>query len=98
MRADSFTLVLVNRILDRTGDSGLAFISSLKEDSTLASVPVMLVSNFPDAQRQAMARGSCRASAKRLYMRREPGATCARCLRLLRLPRDAQLYYARTRG
>src|SRR4051812_1212009 len=56
--ADRFHLVLVNRILDLDHSSGLAFISSLKRDEALAQVPVMLVSNYADAQRQAVARGA----------------------------------------
>ena len=40
------------------GASGLEFISQLKEDPALAEIPVMLVSNFPDAQKQALARGA----------------------------------------
>ena len=51
-------LVLVNRILDRDGDSGLDFIRRLKEDAGLAATPVMLVSNYSDAQQQAIALGA----------------------------------------
>jgi CheY-like chemotaxis protein len=58
LRAHPFTLVLVNRILDANGASGLAFISQLKEDPVLSEIPVMLVSNYPDAQQQAAARGA----------------------------------------
>jgi CheY-like chemotaxis protein len=58
LRADPFDLVLVNRLLDANGASGLEFISQLKEDPALAEIPVMLVSNFPDAQKQALARGA----------------------------------------
>src|SRR5947209_20284179 len=58
LRTGRFALVLVNRILDSNGASGLAFISQLKEDPALAGIPVMLVSNFPDAQQQAVARGA----------------------------------------
>src|SRR5438552_10025899 len=58
LRAEQFDLVLVNRVLDATGASGLGFISQLKEDAALADVPVMLISNYPDAQQQAVARGA----------------------------------------
>jgi CheY-like chemotaxis protein len=58
LRADRFDLVMVNRILDRNGESGLAFISQLKEDEALADIPIMLVSNYADAQQQAVARGA----------------------------------------
>jgi DNA-binding response OmpR family regulator len=52
LRKDSFDLVLVNRVFDQ-GGSGLELISSLKSDVSLSEVPVMLVSDLPEAQRQA---------------------------------------------
>jgi CheY-like chemotaxis protein len=58
IRRGDAALVLVNRILDATGDSGLDFIRDLKSDPALASVPVMLVSNFAEAQQQAVAFGA----------------------------------------
>ncbi len=53
-----YDLVLVNRVFDRGGDSGFDLIKEVREDSTLAEVPVMLVSNFADAQRQATELGA----------------------------------------
>jgi CheY-like chemotaxis protein len=58
LRTERFALVLVNRILDANGASGLTFISQVKEDAALAGVPVMLVSNYSDAQQEATARGA----------------------------------------
>ncbi len=58
LRKAPFDIVLVNRILDVGGASGLAFIGQVKSDATLAKVPVMLVSNFPEAQEQAVAAGA----------------------------------------
>src|SRR5687767_2314499 len=37
----SISLVLVNRVLDRTGEEGLDFIRGLKGDAALANTPVM---------------------------------------------------------
>jgi CheY-like chemotaxis protein len=51
-------LVLVNRIFDRDGGSGLDFITRLKTDKELSRIPVMLVSNYEDAQHQAVTRGA----------------------------------------
>jgi two-component system chemotaxis response regulator CheY len=50
-------LVLVNRMLDR-GGSGLDCIAELKRDPELRTVPVMLVSNLRDPQRQAVELGA----------------------------------------
>lgn len=58
MRSDQFGLVLVNRIFDLDGTSGVELIQWLKGDPTLAAVPVMLVSNFPEAQAKAVAQGA----------------------------------------
>jgi CheY-like chemotaxis protein len=53
MRSTPFDLVLVNRVLDRDGSSGLDLIRALKKDPETALVPAMLVSDHPDAQHAA---------------------------------------------
>lgn len=58
LRGGSFDLVLVNRISDYDGSSGLDLIRMITADPALAAVPVMLVSNYPDAQAQAEALGA----------------------------------------
>lgn len=54
----AFDLVLVNRVFDRDGSLGLDFISQLKADARYAALPVMLVSNFAEAQAEAVRRGA----------------------------------------
>ena|SRR5579862_6277172 len=58
LRHHEVALILVNRILDATGDSGLDFIQEINGDPKTRDVPVMLVSNFADAQAQAVTRGA----------------------------------------
>ena len=58
LREQSFDLVLVNRVLDADGRSGLDVIRQLKTDEALKPVAVMLVSNYDDAQREATALGA----------------------------------------
>ncbi len=58
LRAGAYDLVLVNRVLDRGGDSGLDFIAHIREQPDLRRPPVMLVSNYPEAQAQAVAAGA----------------------------------------
>jgi len=58
LRQGGIDLVLVNRVSDRDGSSGLDFIRQMKADDALRQVPVMLVSNYADAQKQAVALGA----------------------------------------
>jgi two-component system chemotaxis response regulator CheY len=58
LRQESFPLVLVNRVFDATGEGGLDFIRRVKGDPELQDVPMMLVSNFPEAQEEAAAAGA----------------------------------------
>jgi two-component system chemotaxis response regulator CheY len=58
LRAESFDLVLVNRVLDADGSSGLDLIRAVRADEGLGGVPVMLVSNYEDAQEEAVAAGA----------------------------------------
>lgn len=53
-----FDLILVNRILDSDGSEGLAVIRELKSDPRTQSFPVMLVSNYQDAQMKAIEEGA----------------------------------------
>ncbi len=58
LQSGDFGLVLINRIFDADGDSGLDLIRRLKADESLSSVPVMLVSNYDDAQQLAKDAGA----------------------------------------
>ena len=58
LRRESYALVLVNRVFDADGSSGLELIRTLKADEQLRTVPVMLVSNYDDAQTQAVQAGA----------------------------------------
>lgn len=58
LRAGGFDLVLVNRLLDADGSPGLELIRAIKADPGLASIPVMLVSNYPESQAQARELGA----------------------------------------
>jgi CheY-like chemotaxis protein len=51
-----YALVLVNRVFDRDGGDGQALIRTLKQH--YPELPVMLVSNFADAQATAQAAGA----------------------------------------
>ena len=55
---ETFDLVLVNRILDRDGSQGLELIKQITTDGNLNRVPVMLVSNYEEPQREAVEIGA----------------------------------------
>lgn len=59
-----FRLVLVNRIGDSDGARGVDLIRSLKADPELADLPVMLVSNYPEAQDEAVEAGALEGFGK----------------------------------
>jgi two-component system chemotaxis response regulator CheY len=53
-----YALVLVNRVLDWDGSSGVDVVRAVKQHEALRQVPVMLVSNYEDAQEEAVAAGA----------------------------------------
>lgn len=58
LRREPFDLVLVNRIIDCDGSQGIELVRRAQTDPTLREVPVMLVSDFPQAQSDAVALGA----------------------------------------
>ncbi len=57
LRQGPFALVLVNRLFDADGSSGLELVRQLAAERP-HNVPVMLVSNYADAQEEAEAAGA----------------------------------------
>ncbi len=62
LRAEPFDLVLVNRKIDADYSDGLALIERMR--AARIEVPVMLISNFPEAQDEAVALGARRGFGK----------------------------------
>lgn len=62
VRRGGYALVLVNRVFDADGGSGLELIRAVKAESS--AVPVMLVSNFPESQAEAVAAGAAEGFGK----------------------------------
>ncbi|MCO6432371.1 MAG: LCP family protein [Deltaproteobacteria bacterium] len=58
------SLVLVNRINDADGSSGLDLIRELKSSPETRAVPVMLISNYEEAQAEAIALGAVKGFGK----------------------------------
>lgn len=59
-----FSLVLINRILDMDGTAGQTVLESIRSSDAATSPPVMLVSNFDDAQETAVKAGALRGFGK----------------------------------
>ena len=58
LEQQAFDLVLVNRVFDADGGSGVGFIRQLTQREPHVTVPVMLVSNYQDAQDEAVKAGA----------------------------------------
>ncbi len=58
LRRDRFDLVLVNREFARSKALGVELIRQIKVDPRLADVPVMLLSDYAEAQQEAVAAGA----------------------------------------
>ena len=64
LKGGQFDLVLVNRKLDCDYSDGVDVIRELKADPETASVPVMLVTNYPEHQEAAIEVGAVRGFGK----------------------------------
>lgn len=62
VRKQSYDLVLVNRIIFQDGSDGLDLIRQAKREEL--TVPIMLVSNYEDAQLEAVAVGGVQGFGK----------------------------------
>ncbi len=58
IRTEPFNLITVNRKLDADYSDGMDVIQSIQQDPDINTTPVMLVSNYPDAQEKAVQIGA----------------------------------------
>ncbi|MDX1958537.1 MAG: hypothetical protein SFU98_08190 [Leptospiraceae bacterium] len=71
LQKDSVDLVLVNRKLDIDYTDGTILIELMKADEKLKNIPIMLVSNYPEAQDEAMKLGAIKGFGKLEYRSEE---------------------------
>lgn len=64
VRSGSYDLVLINRIFEFSGESGIDLIRKLRADPETCASVLMLVSNLEEAQQQAVAAGAVRGFGK----------------------------------
>jgi two-component system chemotaxis response regulator CheY len=55
VKESPFDLIVVNRLFDRNGESGIELIKRLK---ATMKTPMMLISNYPEYQEEAVAAGA----------------------------------------
>ncbi|PQO37025.1 response regulator [Blastopirellula marina] len=65
LREQTFALVVINRKLDRDHSDGIDILRDLKTDEQLKDLPVMMLSNYEDAQAAAEAEGAVPGFGKR---------------------------------
>ena len=58
VRDGDYNLVLINRVFDSDGDLGIGLIERLKAADETRETPIVLVSNYADAQESAVALGA----------------------------------------
>lgn len=59
-----FDLILINRIIDLDGSPGIAILHDLKNRPSTAETPVMIVSDFANAQDESVSAGGKRGFGK----------------------------------
>lgn len=64
LRKQQYDLVLINRKLDIDYSDGCDIIRDMQADPELRQVPVMLITNYPEHQDNAMALGAQRGFGK----------------------------------
>jgi len=58
MLANQYDLVMINRKIDRDYSDGMEILRTIKADETMKDVPVVLISNYEDAQETAVKAGA----------------------------------------
>lgn len=53
-----YDLVLVNRLVFADGSDGLELVRAVRADATTADIPIMMISNYDEAQQRAVEAGA----------------------------------------
>ena len=73
-------LILINRLYDANGSEGMATLAAIKADDATSNIPVMVVSNYSDAQDAAVAAGAIQGFGKSALNTPETLALLQGCL------------------
>lgn len=80
MKAAPYDLVLVNRLIFDDGSEGMALLKQAKVDPELTDVPIMMISNFPEAQAASQEAGGVPGFGKKSVNTPQTVATLANYL------------------
>ncbi|MFN0135411.1 MAG: response regulator, partial [Phycisphaerae bacterium] len=58
MGQQTYALVLINRLIFADDSDGLVLVRAMQADEKLRNTPIMMISNFADAQARAVADGA----------------------------------------
>ncbi len=58
LQKNSVDLILINRKLDTDYSDGMEIMKQIRSNPQTEQIPVMLISNFPESQEQAVAAGA----------------------------------------
>lgn len=64
LRQRRYDLVLVNRKIDEDYTDGLDLVKAMQADPELKHIPIMLISNYVEAQEEAVRHGAIRGFGK----------------------------------
>lgn len=64
MGHQTYALVLINRLIFADDSDGMVLVRAMQADEKLRRTPVMMISNFADAQARAVAAGAIRGFGK----------------------------------
>lgn len=64
LQKESVDLVLVNRKLDIDYTDGTILIDKMQQDVNLKKIPIMLISNYPESQEEAVSLGAKKGFGK----------------------------------
>ncbi len=64
MREKRYDLVFVNRKIDADYTDGLELVKAMQADPELKKIPIMLISNYAEAQEEAVRHGAVRGFGK----------------------------------
>ncbi|NUM41581.1 MAG: response regulator [Leptospiraceae bacterium] len=71
LKKSKYDLVLVNRKIDADYTDGIILIQEMKREQSISDIPVMMISNYPEAQEESIQNGGTLGFGKLEYGKEE---------------------------